>query len=350
MPRCRTPAPRRQAPRDEQTRRDPQLCSWSLGRVLVVEVDVADVDRTTRRRRRRDADDHDGRRRGPRSIGHVFVINLENEDYDDDVGRELARALPQRHAGAEGQAAHAVLRDRPREPRQLHRRDQRSVARTRRRRATASTTSEFAATGTGTYGQALGKGCVYPKSVKTIADQLTAAGKTWRAYQEDMGTPCRHPAHRRERHDDRRRSRTTCTRPATTRSSTSTRSSTRPRARRTSSTSIALATDLKSVATTPNLVFITPNVCHDGHDAPCVDGEPGGLVSADRFLGDRGAEDPGVARVQGRRHARDHGRRGRRSRAPTACCHTPPSPNAAKPGLGGPGRRADRDAACSRRA
>ena len=53
---------------------------------------------------------------------------------------------------------------------------------------------EFAATGIGQYGQALGQGCVYPKSVKTVADQLTAAGKTWRSYQEDMGTPCRHPA------------------------------------------------------------------------------------------------------------------------------------------------------------
>jgi hypothetical protein len=49
-----------------------------------------------------------------------------------------------------------------------------------------------------------------------------------------------------------------------------------------------LDADLKSIATTPSYVFITPNLCHDGHDGggggPCVDGEPGGLVSADRFL------------------------------------------------------------------
>jgi hypothetical protein len=49
-----------------------------------------------------------------------------------------------------------------------------------------------------------------------------------------------------------------------------------------------LGADLKSIATTPNYVFITPNLCHDGHDGgdgnKCVDGEPGGLVSADRFL------------------------------------------------------------------
>ena len=30
--------------------------------------------------------------------------------------------------------------------------------------------------------------------------------------------------------------------------------------------------------------MITPNLCHDGHDAPCVDGEPGGLASADEWL------------------------------------------------------------------
>ena len=45
-----------------------------------------------------------------------------------------------------------------------------------------------------------------------------------------------------------------------------------------------LTDDLKSVATTPNFTFITPNLCNDGHDSPCVTGAPGGLVSADAFL------------------------------------------------------------------
>ena len=34
----------------------------------------------------------------------------------------------------------------------------------------------------------------------------------------------------------------------------------------------------------PNYVFITPDTCNDGHDAPCADGRPGGLVSADQWL------------------------------------------------------------------
>jgi len=29
-------------------------------------------------------------------------------------------------------------------------------------------------------GQALGMGCVYPPAVRTIANQLEAAGKTWK--------------------------------------------------------------------------------------------------------------------------------------------------------------------------
>jgi hypothetical protein len=42
--------------------------------------------------------------------------------------------------------------------------------------------------------------------------------------------------------------------------------------------------DLQAAGTTPSYSFITPNLCHDGHDEPCVNGEPGGLVSADKFL------------------------------------------------------------------
>lgn len=45
-----------------------------------------------------------------------------------------------------------------------------------------------------------------------------------------------------------------------------------------------LSTDLEREATTANLTYITPSLCDDGHDSPCVDGRPGGLVSADAFL------------------------------------------------------------------
>ena len=53
-----------------------------------------------------------------------------------------------------------------------------------------------------------------------------------------------------------------------------------------------LPADLAAARTTANLTYITPNLCDDGHDAPCVDGHdapcvdgrPGGLVSADAWL------------------------------------------------------------------
>jgi len=34
----------------------------------------------------------------------------------------------------------------------------------------------------------------------------------------------------------------------------------------------------------PAYSFITPDTCDDGHDSPCADGRPGGLITADAFL------------------------------------------------------------------
>src|SRR4029077_6073660 len=45
-----------------------------------------------------------------------------------------------------------------------------------------------------------------------------------------------------------------------------------------------LPQDLESAATTANFIFITPNLCSDGHDDPCIDGRRGGLDAIDAFL------------------------------------------------------------------
>jgi phosphatidylinositol-3-phosphatase len=143
----------------------------------------------------------------------------------------------------------------------------------------------------GAYGQAQGSGCVYPASVPTIASQLTAAGYTWRDYNEDMGNdPTREPtvcAHSGINASDN-----------TQKAEASDQYATRHNPfvyfhsiiddTTLCDTHVvglsALPQDLSSPGGGANYSFITPNLCNDGHDAPCANGQPGGLTSADAFL------------------------------------------------------------------
>ena len=65
--------------------------------------------------------------------------------------------------------------------------------------ANCPTYSDIAATGVGADQQVIGQGCVYPTATETLAGQLTAKHRTWRAYVEgvDEGAgssgPCAHP-------------------------------------------------------------------------------------------------------------------------------------------------------------
>jgi hypothetical protein len=132
-------------------------------------------------------------------------------------------------------------------------------------------------------GQYVGQGCVYPNGVGTIANQLEGAGYTWKGYMEDMGTSCRHPAINSQdttqnaRLGDQYAARhnpfvyfhsiidfPTCAAHDVDFSQ--------------------LSTDLGQESTTPDYSFITPNLCNDGHDSPCVDGRAGGLPTADAWL------------------------------------------------------------------
>jgi phosphatidylinositol-3-phosphatase len=100
--------------------------------------------------------------------------------------------------------------------------------------------------------------------------------------------------------------------------------------------------DLSSEATTPNYVFISPNVCHDGHDQPCVDGEPGGLVSTDAWLHDwipvilnsEAFREDGVLFIT-TDESEGIGPNGADNA--TACCNEQPGPNSKMPGGNGPG-------------
>jgi hypothetical protein len=143
----------------------------------------------------------------------------------------------------------------------------------------------------GAYGQAEGLGCIYPAAVPTIASQLQHAGLSWRDYNESMGadpsresSSCGHPAvgapdntqtasasdEYATRHDPFVYFHSIIDDPALCESHVVNLD--------------ALPHDLARSAGTPNYVFITPDLCDDGHDAPCKNGQPGGLGEADSFL------------------------------------------------------------------
>ena len=98
-----------------------------------------------------------------------------------------------------------------------------------------------------------------------------------------------------------------------------------------------LGPDLASLKKTPNLVYITPNLCNDGHDSPCIDGKPGGLVSADAFLKQwvsKILKSPAFKKDGMLVVTFDEAEIGQDS---TDCCGPTPTPNVSQPGLNGPG-------------
>ncbi len=213
--------------------------------------------------------------------GHVFVINLENQGYDRVFGKGSAAPylsgtlrsqgvlLTQYYGIAHDSLPNYLAQISGQPPNDSTTHD-------------CHTFSAFVPTGSDSQGRLTGDGCVYPASVPTLAGQLTAAGKTWKAYMEDMPSPCLHPAVGAEDslHKSANDQYATRHNPFVYfRSITDSGDCARNDVNYTQ-----LAKDLGSVATTPNLAYITPNVCHDGHDNPCADGTPGGLAAADQWL------------------------------------------------------------------
>ncbi len=131
--------------------------------------------------------------------------------------------------------------------------------------------------------QAIGQGCVYPATVKTVADQLSAAGLTWKGYMEDMASNCERPA--LNSFDQTQNATATSQYAARHNPFVYFHSLIDSGACAANDVPLTqLDSDLSSSATTPNLAFITPDLCHDAHDATCADGGPGGLPAADSFL------------------------------------------------------------------
>ena len=188
-------------------------------------------------------------------------------------------------------------------------------------------------------GQAVGQGCVYPADVPTVADQLEAAGFTWRSYMDGMGTACRHPAVGAQ--DD--------TQTAEVGDQYATRHNPFmyfhsiiddvPSCEEQVVDLTNLSSDLQDASTTRNLSFISPDLCNDGHDEPCVDGRPGGLVSADEFLKTwvpKILESPAFKADGMLVITFDEAEFGTPEGA-AACCGEIPGPNSPLPGINGPG-------------
>jgi hypothetical protein len=195
-------------------------------------------------------------------------------------------------------------------------------------------------------GQVVGQGCVYPPgTVQTVANQLEGAGYTWKGYMEDMAagqpTSCRHPAIGAQ----------DTTQSAEVGDQYATRHNPfvyfhsiidYPTCDKNDVDLKELPKALQRESTTPNYSFITPNLCHDGHDEPCVDDQPGGLVSIDKFLREwvprilrsPGYKDRGLLLITFD-EAEATGSHGDAS----ACCNEQPGPNTPNPGalITGPG-------------
>ena len=225
-------------------------------------------------------------------IHHVFVLLLENQSYGVTFGSRspasyLARTLPARgalltHYYAIGHASLGnyialVSGQAPNLATQLDCSNYVDF------RASAPALDE--------HGQLPGHGCVYPRSVVSLPDQLEAAGLSWRAYMEDMGkNPAREPA--------------TCGHVPLGAAETTNLASGGDQYAAKHNPFVyfhsviddqarcdshvvnleRLPQDLASASTTANYIFITPNLCSDGHDVHCIDGRTGGLTAIDLFL------------------------------------------------------------------
>ena len=235
---------------------------------------------------------------GLRAVRHVWVIELENRGYAQSFGTPsadpyLARTLPRMGALLEdyygiGHASAANY-----------------VAEVSGQAPSLGTQADcpvwipFAGDGAaGPYRQVIGEGCVYPAHVQTLGNQLSGAGRSWTAYLQDMGNDpardntvstargpaCGHPPtwaidHTQKaaqgdeyaaRHDGFAFFRSVTANPAFCAAHILSFG--------------PLPGDLAHPDATPAFSFIVPDLCNDGHDAPCVTGTPGGLAQADAFL------------------------------------------------------------------
>jgi hypothetical protein len=277
-------------------------------------------------------------------VGHVFIIVLENESASVTFGPNspapyLAKSLtsegaylPNYHATGHLSNDNYIAMISGQAPNTDTQTD-------------CQTFSNFPADLQGSYGQQEGLGCVYPGDIKTIAGQLDNAGLSWADYDESMGNdPTREPS--------------VCAHPAVGgQDNTQSETATDAYATRHNpfvyfhsiidDTTLCdthvvnldlLPHALSKASLTPNYVFITPDLCGDGHDATCSDkSRPGGFAGIEQFLQEwvpkiTGSpafkQQDGLLLVTFDEAATSD---------TSSCCGEIPGPGSATPGLSGPG-------------
>ncbi len=297
----------------------------------------------------------------PPHVGHVFVIVLENQSYagtfgDPSADPYLARTLPAEGAlltqyygtGHESNDNYiSMVSGQGPNP---------------QNQADCQIYDNFLGSGPLVNGQAVGTGCVYPQDVQTVGNQLTENDLTWKGYMQDMGNVagrespvCGHPALNSQdktqsavagdgyvsRHDPFVYFHSVIDNPAYCAAHVvPLGSTTGALPAGTPAGTTGLAQDLTSVATTPNLSFIIPNVCQDGHDYPCTNQASGSsaLGDIDGFLS------TWVPRITSSPAFKKDGllvitfdeSDGPQSDA-SACCNETPGPDTPLPGITGMG-------------
>jgi phosphatidylinositol-3-phosphatase len=271
-------------------------------------------------------------------IKHVFVINIENSGFDRTWGPTSAAPYLAHHLRRQGVllnhyygTAHHSL---PNYLAQISGQAPNPTTQHDCRRYT-----KFVKTGPAqSPQQAVGSGCVYPRSVRTLPRQLSGHGVSWKGYMQQAPGNCVHPelgAVDTTQHATARHNYAVRHNPFMYfRSITGDTAYCRHHVRRLG----ALRSDLRHVRSTPRLSYITPDLCADGHDKPCANGDPGGLVEVNRFL------KTWMPRILASPAFRKNGmvvitadESGSPRGDSTACCDERSGPNTKRPGLAGPG-------------
>jgi hypothetical protein len=170
----------------------------------------------------------------------------------------------------------------------------------------------------GKNGLSEGVGCVYPHEVQTLADELTAAGLTWKAYVQGMEAGVTSATGGATGASSGTSSATNANPPAGTTPTASTVTCRHPELGTADPNRVPLPGDpyitarnpfvyfhslldggacasndvefsqlqgaLATPANTPSLSWIVPSACEDGSSTPCAPGAPAGLAPADAFL------------------------------------------------------------------